>query len=87
MQLLWYAGMMRTIQITPEEDQEIAELRDRLKLPTKKAVVMEGLRSLRQILQDQQRRRRLQTASQAVRRESLRENRRWARRAVPVMDE
>lgn len=76
--------MMRTIQITPEEDREIALLKERLGLPTKKAVVMEGLKTLRQILQAQKRRRRLQAASYLVRQTSRRANREWAVRAAPL---
>ena len=70
--------MPTTIQITPEEDREISELKERLQLPSKKAVVLEGLRSLRQIIKDQQRRRRLKTASLRVRDVSIHTNREWA---------
>lgn len=69
---------LTTIQVTSEEDREIAVLKGKLGLPSKKAVVLEGLRALRQILQDQQRRRRLQAASRLVRGESQKINREWA---------
>lgn len=67
-----------TIQITSEEDREISRLKEVLGLPSKKAVVMEGVRGLREILKDQHRRRRLQVASRLVREESRAANREWA---------
>ena len=69
---------LTTIQITKEEDAEIGFLKEKLALPSKKAVVMEGLNALREILRNQQRRRRLQASSQMVRKESGRINRDWA---------
>ena len=71
-------GSLTTIQVTSEEDREIALLRDKLGFSSKKAVVLEGLRALRRILQDQQRRRRLQAASRLVRQESRKINQEWA---------
>ncbi len=76
--------MKNTIQITPEEDREILALKERMQLPSKKAVVMEGLRALREILRAQQRRRRLQGASQLTRDDSQRANREWARVSTAV---
>lgn len=67
-----------TIQVTSEEDKAITRLKREMGLPTKKAVVVEGLKALRQMLQAQQRRRRLQAASRIVRQESLRINEEWA---------
>lgn len=69
---------LTTIQVTSDEDREIAILKEKLGLPSKKAVVLEGLRALRQILQDQMRRKRLQAASRLVREESRRMNDEWA---------
>lgn len=69
---------LTTIQVTLEEDKEIALLKDKLGLPSKKAVVMEGLKALRQILQDQMRRKRLQAASRLVREGSRSANQEWA---------
>lgn len=73
-----------TIQVTSEEDQEIARLKKILGLPTKKAVVMEGIRSLRQILRDQQRRRRLQEASAVIQSDSRQTNREWAPHSTAI---
>ena len=73
-------GVMKvatTIQISAEEDREIISLKRRLKLASKKAVVLEGLKNLRQTIVDRQRRERLQTASRLVRKDSLRTNREW----------
>lgn len=67
-----------TIQITAEEDREISELKTKLGLPSKKAVVIEGIRNLREIIQDQRRRQRLQAASREVRKRSFHANREWA---------
>lgn len=67
-----------TIQITSEEDREISRMRSRLGLPSKKAVVLEGLKSLRQILKDQGRRKRLQAASLRLRKQSKEVNKEWA---------
>lgn len=75
---------MRTIQLTNDEDREVADLKDRLGLPTKKAVIMEGLRSLRKLVQAQKRRRRLTAASVRVRKQSLSVNRSWAPRGTAV---
>jgi hypothetical protein len=69
---------LTTIQVTSEEDREIAVLKNKLGLPSKKAVVLEGLRALQQILRDQQRRQRLQAASRLVREQSKKINREWA---------
>lgn len=69
---------LTTIQITSEEDKEIARLKEELGLANKKAVVLEGLRALRQILQDQMRRKRLQAASKLVREGSRRINETWS---------
>ena len=67
-----------TIQVTSEEDKEIAHLKEELGLPSKKAVVLEGLRSLRKLLEDQRRHHRLQSASLLVRKGSSKINREWA---------
>jgi len=67
-----------TIQISREEDQEIVVLKKQLCLPSKKAVVLEGIRSLQQKLKEQDRVRRLQAASKQVRTESQRINQEWA---------
>jgi hypothetical protein len=69
---------LTTIQVTSEEDREIALLKEKLGLPSKKAVVLEGLRALRRILQDQMRRKRLQAASRLVREDSRRINDEWS---------
>lgn len=69
---------LTTIQVTSEEDKEIAALKEKLHLSSKKAVVLEGLRLLRQMIRDQQRRRRLQAASRLVREESRKANREWS---------
>lgn len=76
--------MKTTIQISQEEAQEIARLKAELRLPSQRAVVMEGVRTLRQLLNDQRRRRRLQQASRQVRAESARENRAWSPLAAPL---
>lgn len=76
---------MRTIQLTDDEDREVAELKKRLSLPSKKAVILEGLRSLRQILQAQKRQRRLRSASLSVRKQSLAANREWASRSTAIL--
>lgn len=67
-----------TIQVTKEEDRAITRLKNKLALPSKKAVVLEGIRALSDIVEDRQRRRRLQVASLAVRLESKRINKEWA---------
>lgn len=76
--------MKTTIQISQEEAQEIALLKEELRLPSQRAVVMEGVRTLRQLLKDQRRHRRLQQASGQVRGESARVNRTWAPLASPL---
>ena len=67
-----------TIQVTSDEDREIVLLKQQLRLPSKKAVVLEGLRTLRQTLQNQERRRRLQKASRLVGEGSRGINEEWA---------
>ena len=74
-----------TIQITPEEDNEIALLKDKLGLPSKRAVVMQGIRGLSQLLRDQQRRRRLRAAAALVRDETQRTNREWSKRSSALI--
>lgn len=69
---------LTTIQVTSEEDKEIVALKEKLHLSSKKAVVLEGLRLLRQRIRDQQRRRNLQEASLLVREESVKINREWS---------
>ena len=68
---------LTTIQITSEEDKVIGRLKKELGLPTKKAVVMEGLQALKQTLKQQKRTKGLQAASRLVRRESLRTTQEW----------
>lgn len=70
-----------TIQITRSEDLQIAKLRSKLGLKSKKEVLREGLRALQETLREQKRRRRLQAASLAVRGDSRRQNRFWASRS------
>lgn len=67
-----------TIQITKGEDQEIAHLKVRLGLPSKKAVLLEGMRLLRDKIKQDVRRRHLRKVVLAVRAESQRTNREWA---------
>jgi len=67
-----------TIQMTSEEDREINSLKKKLGLPSKKAVVLEGIRTLKQSLQGEQRRLRLQEVSLRVRKTSQKINREWA---------
>jgi hypothetical protein len=77
-------GVMKvatTFQITPEEDKEINRLKKELGLPSKKAVILEGLRALQDLRREQKRRQRLQTASRLVGQGSLQVNREWASRA------
>ena len=75
---------LTTIQVTKTEDREIAQLRSRLGLKSKKEVLREGLRALQGMLRGQQRRKRLHSASLAVRGSSIREGRRWAALATPL---
>lgn len=67
--------MRTSIQITPEEDREIDELKALFKLPSKRAVVLAGLRELRGKFLQTQRKKRLQSASLLCRDESLVVNR------------
>lgn len=67
-----------TIQITQEEDREISQLKKKLGFKTKKAVVLEGLKSLAENLQNKQRRIRLQQTSLRVRDSSSTTNKEWA---------
>lgn len=69
---------LTTIQVTFEEDREIDTLKEKLGLPSKKAVVMEGLRALQERIRESQRRKRLHTASHLVYGESKRINQEWA---------
>lgn len=71
-------GTVTTIQITPDEDREITDLKEQLKLPSKRAVVMEAVRSLRLLMEDEERRGRLRRASSLVSRGSMDANREWA---------
>jgi hypothetical protein len=73
-----------TIQLTSEEDQEIARLKKAMKLNSKKAVVIEGLHALRKLIEAQKRRDRIQKAVLAVREESLAVNREWAPHSTAV---
>lgn len=73
-----------TIQITSEEDQELRKLKRALRLPSKKAVVLEGVRALRRLVQDEARRSRLQEVSRKVRGSSLEVNREWSPLSVAV---
>lgn len=73
-----------TIQISTEEDREIMHLKKELGLATKKAVIMEGVHSLAERVEEWKRKRRLQKASQLTRRESIEENRLWAPLAAPL---
>ncbi len=70
--------MRNTIQITQEENQQIEQLKTLLKLPSKRAVVLEGLRGLREKYQMSARRQRLRAASQRCREESLEINQEMA---------
>ena len=67
-----------TIQISSEEDREIARLKEVLGFASKKAVILEGLRALNERLQELKRRHQLQKASQLVRQESSLLNKEWA---------
>ena len=73
-----------TIQVTKEEDRAITQLKKRLGLPSKKAVLLEGMRALTQIAEDRQRRIRLQAASLTTRRESIEINKEWASRSTAL---
>ena len=73
-----------TIQITKGEDQEIAQLKVRLGLPSKKAVLLEGMRLLREKIKGDARRRHLRKVVLAIREESQRVNREWAPGASAV---
>jgi len=68
-----------TIQITEKENGEIGKLKEALHLPNKKAVVLEGVRSLWKQVEERKRWERLQSASRKVRRISMKVNREWAR--------
>lgn len=67
-----------TIQMTPTEDRLITSLKKELGLPTKKAVVMEGVRALKQLFEEKGRVNRLQKASYKIRSESQAVNREWS---------
>lgn len=67
-----------TIQISFDEDQEIETLKSTLGLPSKKAVVIEGLRTLRSLVEERHRRHRLQSLSERLRRQSQLINKEWA---------
>lgn len=73
-----------TIQVTKEEDRAITQLKKKLGLPSKKAVLLEGMQALTQIVENRQRRTRLQAASLAVRRESIKINKEWAPRSTAL---
>lgn len=73
-----------TIQMTSDEDKEVSRLKEEMRLPSKKAVVLEGLQALRQILQAQGRRRRLQVASRAVRGSTVKVHQEWAALSAAV---
>ena len=70
-----------TFQISPEEDRQITRLKKELGLPSKKAVLLEGIRALNQLKSEQTRRKRLQMASERVAKHSLKLNREWAGRS------
>ncbi len=70
-----------TFQISPEEDREITRLKKELGLPSKKAVILEGIRVLHQMKSEQDRRQRLKSASQRVSKHSLKINREWGPRS------
>ncbi|MBI4411540.1 MAG: hypothetical protein HY541_03555 [Deltaproteobacteria bacterium] len=67
-----------TIQVTREEDRAVTRLKNKLGLSSKKAVFLEGLRALSEIVEDRQRRVRLRAASLAVRADSKKVNKEWA---------
>ena len=67
-----------TIQMTFEEDQEILALKEMLRLSSKKAVVLEGIRILREGMRQKDRKSRLQEASTLARKESLQANQEWS---------
>lgn len=75
---------MTTIQINHEEDQEMARLKTQLRLPSKKAVLLEGIRLLHDKIKQDARRRHLRKVVLAVREESRRVNREWAPGASAV---
>lgn len=79
--------MYTTIQITAEEDQEILWLKKQLKLASKRAVVLAGIESLRQMLRNRVRATRLRAASQLVRKESRAVNTEWAEWSTATRDE
>ncbi len=70
--------MATTIQISSEEDHEITLLKNKLGFPSKKAVIMEGVHTLQQILQNKERASRLANASLKIRKESKKANQIWA---------
>lgn len=67
-----------TIQISAEVDQKIIAFKKILRLPTKKAVVLEGLNALEERLAVESRRARILKASLRMRRQSSEINREWA---------
>lgn len=69
---------LNTIQIGPDEDLEICRLKKELGLPSKKAVVMEGIRTLAELFKDKQRSHRLQALSLKLRKQSRKINQDWA---------
>lgn len=73
-----------TIQLSSEEDSLLTRLKDHLQFSNKKAVVLEGLRALQNVLAERERVTRLQQASKAVGKSSLLHNREWAPQASAV---
>jgi hypothetical protein len=67
-----------TVQLSKKEDQELVRLQHSLKLPTKKAVIIEGMRALDALARERERQGQLQRASALVRKQSQKENREWA---------
>jgi hypothetical protein len=68
-------GMRTSIQISKEEDRQIEQLKALLKLPSKKAVVLEALRELWDRYRQNRRSERLKAASLLCREGSLRVSR------------
>lgn len=79
--------MKTTIQISDEEDQEITKLREFMGLPSKRAVVMEGVKALRDLLRRERRRQQMRKASLRVREGSAAANRAWADLSTATSDE